>query len=330
MSKIRSKSFMQSFAIAFILTLIASLAGRYLSQLPYLNVLGGMILSLLIGIGYQLLPGAITNAKAGTAFISNKFLRLGIILFGFRLNVDSLIATGKQSILLAIFVVVFTIALVYFVAKAFKIDNNLAILVAVGCAICGAAAVMAISPQIKAKSEQSVLAVSIVAILGTVFTIIEVVIKPYLGFSSYQFGIFAGASLHEIAHALAAGSSAGIEGLDIAMIAKLARVLLLVPVALLVKVLFVSKEDNSKVAVPWFLFGFLITSLLGTYIPWIAQFLPNLVTLASILLGMAMAALGMSANIKYIMSHGLKIFGIAFVCSAILTAVCFIIVKLFM
>lgn len=319
-----------SFFIALILTLFASLVGRYLAHLPYLSVLGGMILSLLIGVLYQLYPKAITNSKEGTSFISSKFLRAGIILFGFKLNVDTLIATGKQSILLAIFVVAFTTVVIYTLARAFKIEKNLSLLVAIGCAVCGAAAVMAITPQIKAKSEQSVLAVSIVAVLGTIFTILEVVIKPYLGFTDAQFGILAGASLHEIAHTVAAGSSVSDSGLDIAIITKLSRVLLLVPVAILVKMFYVKNtSDDAGVSVPWFLFGFLATSLLGTY-TLLGEYAVQLADFGTILLGMAMAALGMSANVKYILNHGLKVFGIATIGSTILLVACLLIIKLFM
>lgn len=74
----------KSFWLATIMTLICSVAGILLAKLPYVNLIGALVLALLLGIAMQLAPdGLRTEAKAGVGFISNKFLRLGIILLGF-------------------------------------------------------------------------------------------------------------------------------------------------------------------------------------------------------------------------------------------------------
>lgn len=98
---------------------------------------------------------------------------------------------------------------------------------------------MGVSPQIESRDEErkrenEVLAVAVVCVMGTVFTLFEIVIKPMLGLTDSQFGIVAGGSLHEIAHAVAAGNAFGEASLDSALIMKLSRVLLLAPVALIV------------------------------------------------------------------------------------------------
>ena len=81
----------KSFWLATIMTLICSVAGILLAKLPYVNLIGALVLALLLGIAMQLAPdGLRTEAKAGVGFISNKFLRLGIILLGFRLNLEQL------------------------------------------------------------------------------------------------------------------------------------------------------------------------------------------------------------------------------------------------
>ena len=182
----------RSFWIAAIMTLICSVAGVLLAKLPYVNLIGALVIALLLGIAMQLTPASLRNeAQGGIGFISNKFLRLGIILLGFRLNLEKL------------------------------------------------AAVMGVSPQIETdneerKRENEVLAVAVVCVMGTVFTLVEIGIKPLLGLTDPQFGIVAGGSLHEIAHAVAAGGAFGEASLDNALIMKLSRVLLLAPVALIV------------------------------------------------------------------------------------------------
>lgn len=77
----------RSFWIAAIMTLICSVAGVLLAKLPYVNLIGALVIALLLGIAMQLTPASLRNeAQGGIGFISNKFLRLGIILLGFRLN----------------------------------------------------------------------------------------------------------------------------------------------------------------------------------------------------------------------------------------------------
>jgi uncharacterized integral membrane protein (TIGR00698 family) len=176
---------------------------------------------------------------------------------------------------------------------------------------------MGISPQVKASKDNSVLAVAVVCIMGTVFTLVEVALSSILPFSDKQFGVMAGASLHEIAHAVAAGGSMGAIALDNALIMKLSRVLLLAPAALLVGIIYQKKHqktttEKTKLPIPWFMVGFLVTSALGSFGPLSDQVIDGLVSLAYLFLGMAMAALGMSVNFKVIAARGRNVFFAAF------------------
>ncbi|MDO5707659.1 MAG: putative sulfate exporter family transporter [Andreesenia angusta] len=313
----------KSFWIAIFVTLLASIIGKYASKLPGLNIIGAMVIALLIGMIYQLNRNIVDSAWRGTGFISNKFLRLGIILLGFKLNLKTLAESGIKTISLAIVVVLIMIFGIYLIARKLKVDSELAILASCGCGICGAAAVMGVSPQIKAKTEDSVLAVAVVCILGTFFTLLEVALRPFLGLTDVQFGVMAGASLHEIAHAVAAGGSAGSTSLDIAIITKLSRVLLLAPVAFIVGLYYQKKNnkdiyDKAKLPIPWFMVGFLLTSAIGTFANFSENLLANLTSSAYIFLGMAMAALGMSVNFKVIVEKGKNIFISATIMSFVL------------
>ncbi len=231
----------RSFWSAALLTLICSILGTLLGGLPYLKIIGALVISLILGMLMQIHQPTIKIAKAGIGFISNKFLRLGIILLGFKLNLIDLAHAGIKTILLAAIIVTCTITIGYNIARKLGVEPQLAILAASGTGICGAAAVMGISPQIQVpagqeekKREDEVLAVAIVAILGTVFTLIEIGIKPLLHMTPTQFGVMTGGSLHEIAHAVAAGGSGGPVSLDTAIITKLSRVLMLAPAALII------------------------------------------------------------------------------------------------
>lgn len=318
----------KSFWIAFSTTLICSLLGKFLAMLPGLNLIGALVIALIIGMIFQVDQKLMYASTEGVGFISNKFLRLGIILLGFRLNLITLAHSGVKTILLALIVVCFTIVVNYSFCRLFKVEKELSFLASFGCAICGAAAVMGISPQVKANKDNSVLAVAVVCIMGTIFTLVEVGMMNILPFDQTQFGVMAGASLHEIAHAVAAGEAGGMVSLDNAIIMKLSRVLLLAPAALIVGIIYQKKNrkdtnEKQKLPIPWFMVGFLITSAIGSFGPLSTGVVNNLVILAYLCLGMAMAALGMSVNFKVIIARGRNVFVASFlgsICLLLLAA----------
>ena len=329
MSIIKTKSFW----LAAVMTLICAVAGVLLAKLPYVNLIGALVIALLLGIAMQLTPSKLqADAKSGMGFISNKFLRLGIILLGFRLNLESLAQAGVKTILVAMVGVTGTICLTYWLSRKFGAEDELAILSACGCGICGAAAVMGVSPQIETtdeerKRENEVLAVAVVCVMGTVFTLVEIGLKPILGLTDPQFGT------------VAAGGAFGEASLDNALIMKLSRVLLLAPVALIVgywyqrRLIRESIEEHEqapkKLPIPWFLGGFILTSILGTFLPLPAGLLDGLVQAAYIFLGMAMAALGISVNFRVIFKRGGAVFGAAIISSTCLLIFMIVMSRLF-
>ena len=225
-----------------IVTLAASLVASWLKQFPGFSLFGALIIALLIGMVAQFpirkwYSSRSAEHKAGVkdaaGLISNKLLRLGIILLGFKLNLTVLFTQGIKCLPIAAVVVTLTIVVCYNIARKLGVDPQLAILVAGGTGICGAAAVMGLSGSIKVppekedeKANNEVMAVAIIAIMGTIFALLEIALGPLTGLSKTQLGITAGASLHEIAHAVAAGDAFG--AVDIATIMKLSRVLMLV------------------------------------------------------------------------------------------------------
>ena len=354
-------------AAGLVVTLACSAGGQQLAKLPGFSLVGALVIALLLGMALQLLTRVRDAARASTPFIANKFLRAGIILLGFKLNLVLLMGAGLKSLMAAVVVVTVMVAMNYIVArKLFGVEHTLAVLTACGSSICGAAAVMGVSGAAKAKADDSVLAVACVAILGTAFTLVLVTLQPVLGFSEAQFGTLAGLSLHEIAHAVAAGGAAGAAGTDAAIVAKLSRVLLLAPVAILVGVVeahrAVTREKRAilagtdgvaveteiegessgnragrggffahvkNVPVPWFMGGFLVASAIGSYVPAVAAFTDSLVTLAYLLLGMAMAALGLNVNFSVVAKKGARPLASSFCCSCVLVVLAYGIVEMF-
>lgn len=311
-------------AVIAVLTLAASLAGTWLKRFPVLSLFGALIIALLLGMALQVpvrrlyVAGSETRragVRDAAGLISNKLLRLGIILLGFKLNLTVLFTQGIVCLPIAAVGVTLTIVVCYNIARRLGVEPDLAILVAGGTGICGAAAVMGLSGSVtvppekeQRKADHQVMAVAIVAIMGTIFALAEIAIGPLMGLTSTQLGVMAGASLHEIAHAVAAGDAFG--AVDIATIMKLSRVLMLVFAAGAVSVWWNARhaEDGAqrggKAGIPWFMLGFIGASVAGTYLPALAAAAPVLVTLAYVVLGMAMAALGLTVNVRAIAQEG--------------------------
>lgn len=320
----------KKFYLVVILTFLFSIASKFISEIGFLKIFGHLVIALIFGMVFQIFfKNYVPEIKKEIGFISNKFLRLGIILLGTKLSIDRLLFEGKKTLLLAFVIVIFMITMTYFLCRFFKVERDLAILSSCGCGICGAAAVMGVSSQLNAKADDSVLAVAVVAILGTVFTFIEVTIKPYLDLTSYQYGIFTGSSLHEIAHAVAAGGAGDSLALDVAILTKLSRVLMLVFVVLFLA--FASRKgkniSENKAPMPYFIIGFVVMSILGSYLEILKNIVPFLSNVAYVFLGMAMFSLGVSVNFDVLKKRGIKVLLICFVSSAILMLVSLFVAK---
>lgn len=332
-----------------LVTCAASIIGSLMAGLPVFSLFGALIIALIIGMLVQIPMRAwLAHAAAkhtegvgnAAALISNKLLRLGIILLGFKLNLDVLFATGVKTIAVAAVIVTLTITVTYLIARKLGVDEHLAILTAGGTGICGAAAVMGLSGSItmtkdeeKRGRDDEVMAVATVAVMGTVFALAEIALRPFLGLSDAQFGTMGGASLHEIAHAVAVGGSAGDAGMDAAIIMKLSRVLMLAPTAMIIGAWWARRHPQPgdgprKVPIPWFMLGFLVASVAGTYLPFVAQFTDILVKAAYLVLGMAMAALGMNVDFKAIASRGRMAVLASFLASILLAGGAFVVAKL--
>ncbi|MGE7760163.1 YeiH family protein [Peribacillus sp. NPDC097895] len=310
------------------LTLLIALAAKYLAELPFLHIMGQLVIAIMIGVVWKSIIGVPAYAVAGTNYSSKVLLRMGIILLGMRLNLKDIFNAGPKTFSVGAICLVFAILVVYGLTRLFKVEKKLGILTACGTGICGAAAILAISSQIKAKEKDTAIAVATVAVLGTTFTFGYTILYPLLELSNNGYGIFSGATLHEIAHVIAAAAPGGNEAVDLAVMVKLTRVALLIPVAMIIGFIMNWKErsrDNGKksswksIQIPWFIFGFLFMSALyssGAVPESIAE---KLVMLSYILMAMSMAGLGLNIDLVTFKKYGGKPFVAGLIGSILLT-----------
>ena len=323
------------FIKGILLTLVIALVAKYIATWPFFSIMGQLVIAIIIGMIWRASIGVQDTWQTGINFSSKKLLRLGIILLGMRLNLADIYNAGISVFLIALICLVLALIVVYWLTKVFKVDEKLGILTACGTAICGAAAVVAIAPQIKANEKETAVGAAIVALLGTAFTLVYTIFYAFLGLTPTQYGVFAGGTLHEIAHVIAAADAGGTEAVDIAVIVKLTRVALLVPVAIIIGMLY-QKRDKSEEKkafslsiIPWFILGFLVMSAINStgIVP--VNIAQGIVNIAYILIAMAMAGLGLNVEIKTFKQLGMKAFVAGLIGSIFLSIVGYLLVVLF-
>ncbi len=285
-----------------------------------------MIIGIILGMLYanSLRNNLPETWVPGIQFCSKKLLRLGIILYGFRLTFMDVVAVGLPGIIIDVIVVTVTVIGGYWLGKALKMDRDIALLTSIGSGICGAAAVLGAESTIQTKPYKTAVAVATVVIFGTISMFLYPIAyrAGILNLSPEEMGIYAGSTLHEVAHAVGAGNAMGPEISDVAVIVKMIRVMLLVPVLLILgywTAVSAVKHGNAgnatkgKVTIPWFALGFLAVIGFNSF-----SLLPQSVVdiinyIDTFLLTMAMVALGAETSIAKFKKAGAKPFILAFI-----------------
>ena len=312
-----------------LLIALFSCAAFYIAETNFVSSfsLSPMIVGILLGMIYanSLRNHLPATWVPGIQFCAKKLLRLCIILYGFRLTFHYILCVGALGIVVDIIVVIVTIVGGVFIGKLFKMDGDIALLTSIGSGICGAAAVLGAESTIQTKPYKTAVAVATVVIFGTIAMFIYPIFyaNGIIEMSSEEMGIYTGATLHEVAHTVGAGNSMGQDVANVAIIVKMIRVMMLVPVLLFlswwaarkVKASVVTGSDNSKgkVAIPWFALGFLLVIVINSVIHFPAPLIQTVNNIDTFLLTMAMVALGAETSFDKFKKAGIKPFLLAFI-----------------
>ncbi len=310
----------------FFVGLFAGAAYQF-SQWHYIALLGisplivGIVLGMVYGNTLRLhlpaywLPGIVYSSKG--------LLRVAIVLYGFRLTYQDIFIVGFDGVAIATIMLGTTfLAGSWLGIRVFGLSRELALLTAAGSAVCGAAAVLATEPVVKAKSHESSVAVGTVVVFGTLamFVYPALYSSGFLGMTAEEYGLFAGGSLHEVAHAVAAGQAVSMEAANTAIIVKMMRVMLIAPLLLSLgwwlarqcpKGTECGTGSYNMRNFPWFAVLFLVcigVNSLGI-IP--KDVVEDINTLDTFMLTMAMCALGMETSFEKVKSVGPKPFLLA-------------------
>ena len=296
---------------------IFAAAATYIASLSPIKSLGlsPLVIGIVMGIFYAntLHNKTPKEWQSGITFSAKKILRFAIVLYGFRITFQQIADVGMDGFLVSLTMLTSTLILGSWVGtKIFGMEKDTSILTASGAAVCGAAAVLATEPVLKAEEYKTAIAVSMVVLFGTISMFLypvlyTTIIEHSTGFfhmTAREFGIYVGGTIHEVAQVVAVPASvpgSPTEMADAAVIVKMTRVIMIAPM-LIVLGFYLSwsakKEGDAqsaktKLVIPWFAVYFIMVAGFNSF-----HLLPqNIVDLINeidtFLLTMAMTALGM-------------------------------------
>ena len=254
------------------------------------------------------------SALPGIKFSQQKLLRLGIICYGFFITFQQIIAVGLPGLVTDIIIIATTFVGGTFIGmKVLGLDREISMLTATGSSICGAAAILAAEPVVKAKPHQTAVAVATVVIFGTLAMFVYPAIFHIFNIDPKVMGIYTGATIHEVAQVVAAGNAMNNDIAVTSVIVKLTRVMMLASFLILLSV-YLSKtvtntgktSEKAKISIPWFAVFFVVAAGINS-LDIIPPQVVHWITQGSVfLLTMAMGALGIDTNMSKIRGVGIK------------------------
>ena len=313
------KEFLHGILIILLFALVAFYIGDFevVKSMSFSPMIVGIVLGMIYANTLRAaLPATFTP---GIQFCSKRILRLGIILYGFRLTLQDVTEVGIPAIIVDALMVTITICGGVMVGKWLKMDKEISLLTSVGAGICGAAAVLGAESALRVKPYKTAVAVSTVVIFGTISMFLYPVLyrNGVFSISPELMGIFTGASVHEVAHVVGAGNAMGENVGSVAIIVKMIRVMILVPVLLIISYTIARKASGSdapgKINTPWFAILFLVVIVVNSFIPLSDSVRNGINTFDTFLLTMAMTALGAETSFDKFKKAGSKPFVLALI-----------------
>ena len=261
-----------------------------------------------------ILLGAIVAAVAGERmapldpglrFAAQRILRLGIMLLGARLSLAEIARIGLPATGIIVVTMAVSFGVVLLAARLVRVESRLAVLIAVGSAVCGNTAIVATAPVIGARARDVAYAVATITLFGTLAVFLYPAIGRAFAIEQPAFGLWSGVAVHDTSQVIATSAAYGPEALDVATVVKLIRNALMAPLLLMIAAAWASRSHDSAGsarrgalrAVPLFVLGFLALAGLRTVGVIGGEQAATFDTLARACILLALAAVGMSIRI---------------------------------
>ena len=283
---------------------------RYLLCIIFISiavVINIPVLALMLGIIFVSIK---SHRNLIAPSLGTKLLQAGIIIIGFTTTSSTAISLISEFFLqVSLFVIaVFLIGIL--LAKTFKINNSLGLLISSGTAICGATAIAAIAPIIKSKPKELLIALSIIFIFNAIAIVAFPLIGQSLEMSYEQFGVWSAMAIHDTGSVIGAAMSYGGNSAEVAATLKLGRTLWLIP---LIIFLSISNNENAKIKLPIFVMIFILAIFMGSIFNIKDEILVVFDHLSDALIIAALFCIGSQINFDSIKQTNIKVISFAFV-----------------
>ena len=268
------------------------------SLLPFV---GAPALALILGMALRLRYTPDAAARRVLAFASRTVLQLAIVLLGATFGLGRVAQIGGSSLPLMLGTLAAALAAAWLVGRLLRVESTLRTLVGVGTAICGASAIGAVSGVIEATESEIAYAVSTIFVFNVVAVILYPALGHLLGLSQHAFGLWAGTAINDTSSVVAAASTYGHTAGGVAVVTKLARTTMIIPIVLALAVAHAHQAANGRRKPLWrlmpaFLLWFLLASTLNTAGLVGPNLASGLARAATVLITVALGAIGLSTR----------------------------------
>lgn len=292
------------------LTVAIAIVAYALRLLPVIGELSPLIIAILLGMAFHNIVGVPAAAKPGMMFSQRRILRTGVILLGLQITATQLAELGTVSLALVVVTLTATFLFTLWLGRLLGIKQHLVQLVAAGTSICGASAVVATNAVAGGDDEDVAYAIACVTLFGTMSMFLYPMLPGFLHLGPETYGLWAGASIHEVAQVVGAAFAHGTTSGEVGTVAKLTRVLMLAPVLLVLAGWIRARKTDTGTGggapVPWFVFGFIAMVVLNSLITIPPEVEAPIAKGTAFLFTVALAALGLGADFRRIRAVGAK------------------------
>ena len=277
-------------------------------------IVGSAIPAVVIGVVIASLRRPAARLVPGITYAGKFILQLAVVLLGVQLSLMSILSVGLRSLPVMLSSLCACLAAAWLLGRLLGVERDLNILLGVGTGICGASAIAAVSPVIKARNESISYAISTVFLFNVLAVLTFPALGHLLGMSPQGFGLFAGTAVNDTSSVVAAASVFGSAALGYAVVVKLVRTLMIIPISMSLAVIESRRANNRdpftlrKLAklVPWFLVGFLLMASVRTT-GMISEGVTDVLTRVSVFfVATALAGIGLSTDLRAIRATGLR------------------------
>ncbi|MEU4836371.1 putative sulfate exporter family transporter [Streptosporangium sp. NPDC023615] len=297
---------MPGLAVVVVATVLATAASRLVTGVS------AAVLAVGLGVALTNLVGLHPRLAPGLRFASRRVLRVAIVLLGLQIALPELLALGGGALAVVAVATGVTFGVTRWIGARLGVNPRRSLLIATGVSVCGAAAVAAMHEVAGSDDDDAAAAVSVVVLYGSASIVVLPLLAGALGLTPHQLGLWAGASVHEVAQVAAIGAAAGAGVLASAVAVKLARVLLLAPMVGLTSAVLrhgaadrpAGEPGRRPPVVPLFVAGFVAAVAvrsLGVVPAGVTSAIPGL---TAVLLAAALFALGTGVDLRRLARGG--------------------------